>query len=287
MPSTTASLQLSFFPVVQPEKEGLYLPPVIRQAMDMGAALVVSVSGGKDSDAMLVATVKAYRAMGWSGPIFALFCDLGRIEWAGALEHIRSRCDRLGVRLVVVKRPQGGLVDRWRQRFEAIAAKQSGGDSGGEKVGNAPLWSSSQHRYCTSELKEGQADKALRSHSLVICALGIRKEESSNRAKKPGVWVRPGPTTKALKEPAGMSLAAERERWAADALSSWVETGRKGRLALNWLPIFRWPLQRVWEELGVSLDELERRQRLFGKGQYVEALDGFPGHWATFRATPG
>jgi tRNA(Ile)-lysidine synthase TilS/MesJ len=80
--------------------------------MAMGAALVVSVSSGKDSDAMLVATVKAYRAMGWSGPIFALFCDLARIEWARALEHIRCRCDRLGVRLVVVKRPQGGLVDR-------------------------------------------------------------------------------------------------------------------------------------------------------------------------------
>ena len=298
--------------MAQPELEGLYLPPVIRQAMAMGAALVISVSGGKDSDAMLVATVKVYRAMGWSGPIFALFCDLGRIEWAGALEHIRSRCDRLGVRLVVVKRPQGGLVDRWRQRFEAIAAKQDSDGSGGgggekvgdtplwsssqhryctshlkeqqadkviRKIGNAPLWSSSQHRYCTSELKEGQADKALRSHSLVICALGIRKEESSNRAKKPGVWVRPGPTTKTLKEPAGMSLATEREQWAADALSSWVETGRKGRLALNWLPIFRWPLQRVWEELGVSLDELERRQQLFGNGQYVEALDGFPGHW--------
>jgi 3'-phosphoadenosine 5'-phosphosulfate sulfotransferase (PAPS reductase)/FAD synthetase len=216
--------------------------------MAMGAALVISVSGGKDSDAMLVATVKVYRAMGWSGPIFALFCDLGRIEWAGALEHIRSRCDRLGVRLVVVKRPQGGLVDRWRQRFEAIAAKQDsdGSGGGGEKVGNAPLWSSSQHRYCTSELKEGQADKALRSHSLVICALGIRKEESSNRAKKPGVWVRPGPTTKTLKEPAGMSLAGEREQWAADALSNWVEKGLKGRLALNWLPIFHWPLQRVW-----------------------------------------
>lgn len=278
MTSTTASLQLSLFPVAQPKTEGLYLPPVIQQAMDMGAALVVSVSGGKDSDAMLVATVKAYRAMGWSGPIFALFCDLGRIEWAGALEHIRSRCDRLGVRLVVVKRPQGGLVDRWRQRFETIAAKQDS-DGSGEKVGNAPLWSSSQHRYCTSELKEGQADKALRSHSLVICALGIRKEESSSRAKKPGVWVRPGPTTKALKEPAGMTLAGEREQWAADALSSWVEKGRKGRLALNWLPIFHWPLQRVWDELGVSLDELEQRQQLFGKGQYVEALDGFSGHW--------
>jgi 3'-phosphoadenosine 5'-phosphosulfate sulfotransferase (PAPS reductase)/FAD synthetase len=278
MASTTASLQLSFFPVAQPEPEGLYLPPVIQQAMDMGAALVISVSGGKDSDAMLVATVKAYRAMGWSGPIFALFCDLGRIEWAGALEHIRSRCDRLGVRLVVVKRPQGGLVDRWRQRFEAIAAKP-GADTNSEKIGNAPLWSSSQHRYCTSELKEGQADKALRSHSLVICALGIRKEESSNRAKKPGVWVRPGPTTKALKEPAGMTLAGEREQWATDALSSWLEAGRKGRLALNWLPIFRWPLQRVWEELGVSLDELEQRQQLFGEGKYYEALDGFPGHW--------
>lgn len=299
--------QISLFPE-QREKESLYLPPVIRQAMDMGAALVISVSGGKDSDAMLVATVNAYREMGWSGPIFALFCDLGRIEWAGALEHIRSRCDRLGVRLVTVKRPQGGLVDRWRQRFEAIAAKP-GADTNSEKVGdtplwsssqnryctshlkeqqadkvlrkigNAPLWSSSQHRYCTSELKEGQADKALRSHSLVICAIGIRKEESSNRAKKPGVWVRPGPTTKALKEPAGMSVAGEREQWATDALSSWVESGRKGRLALNWLPIFRWPLQRVWEELGVSLVELERRQRLFGEGNYYAALDGFPGHW--------
>lgn len=183
--------QISLFPEPR-EKASLYLPPVIQQAMDMGAALVVSVSGGKDSDAMLETTVKAYREMGWSGPIFALFCDLGRIEWSGALEHIRKRCERLGVRLVTVKRPQGGLVDRWRQRFKAIAAKQVHADGGSEKIGDAPLWSSSQSRFCTSELKEDQADKELRSHSLVVCALGIRKEESSSRAKKPGVWVRPG-----------------------------------------------------------------------------------------------
>ena len=51
-------------------------------------------------------------------------------------------------------------------------------------------------------------------------------------------------------EPSGQEAeglgAPEREQWATDVLSSWVEQGRKGRLALNWLPIFRWPLQRVW-----------------------------------------
>ncbi len=151
------------------------VPAPIARAMELGAALAVSVSGGKDSMVMLRHVTALHRRYGWKGEIYAIFAELGRIEWSGVTEHIRQACDRLGIRLIVVQRQKGGMIDRWRERYETLKAE-----------GNTkPFWSSSAQRYCTSDLKRTPIDAYLRSHQLVVCATGIRAQESASRAKQP------------------------------------------------------------------------------------------------------
>ena len=43
------------------------IPEFIHTIMEQGAALSVSISGGKDSDAMLRFLAKLYQANGWKG----------------------------------------------------------------------------------------------------------------------------------------------------------------------------------------------------------------------------
>ncbi len=46
-----------------------------------GAALVLSVSGGKDSDAMCYHLLDLRQREGWSGEVALIHADLGRAEW--------------------------------------------------------------------------------------------------------------------------------------------------------------------------------------------------------------
>ena len=90
-------------------------------------------------------------------------------------------------------------------------------------VGNdtRPCWPSAAARYCTSDLKRGPISRWLRQTyptGNVICAMGLRAEESPARFKKEGVTVREDCT------------AATRHR-----------------LTLNWLPIHDWALSDVWQ----------------------------------------
>ena len=183
------------------------IPLAIEQAMKMGAALAISISGGKDSDAMLRHLVALHRAEEWKGELFAITADLGRIEWPGTLEHMQATCNQLNIELVVVRRQKGSMIDRWEERrqtlmkqqdMDAIAPEFSSGLRI-QKEGDKPFWSSSAARYCTKELKTAEVDRYLRRFKSVVCAVGIRAEESSSRARKPHYQVRNDITTVALK----------------------------------------------------------------------------------------
>ena len=222
----------------------LVVPDAIRHALERGAALAISVSGGKDSQAMLRAVARHFRERGYRGRLLATHADLGRAEWGGhhptsplnTLRHVRRMCEAEGVELLVVQRAKGDLVDRWRDRLEQLAGQ------------GKPHWSSAASRYCTSDLKREPIDKFLRSlGDLVISAEGIRAGESRNRATKP-CW-----------EP--------RKR---------IET--QTREALTWRPIHEWSEGDVWEALGSSLWDLERRRALYRAGFESLALSGWPGH---------
>lgn len=258
----------------------LEIPPVIRQALEEGAALALSLSGGKDSQAELIRVTEAFRANGWLGPLFAIHAHLGRAEWKETLPFCEKLCADLDLPFVVVSRPQGDLVQEIKDRMEKLAGRdiphwpssasryctsdQKRGPI--DKVLRAPTphWPSSQTRYCTSHHKTNQADKVYREHRVVISAEGVRGQESRDRSKKRAVTLRKSITAKPL---LGMEVG---EAMAARE--------GKQRVAINWYPLFDWTLEEVWNACGTSGADLTRRRELFKAGQEETAMDGWPCH---------
>jgi 3'-phosphoadenosine 5'-phosphosulfate sulfotransferase (PAPS reductase)/FAD synthetase len=194
------SFQLPLFPLDKPPTHDAV------RLLREGAALVLSISGGKDSDAMCHHLIERRAAEGWSGDVVMVHADLGRAEWHNTTEYVHDLARRKGVPLHIVRWTHGDLIDRIWQRYYADPSR--------------PCWPSSKARYCTSDLKRGPISRWIR-HTYpagnIICALGLRAEESSTRAKKQIVTVREDCTAPTL-----------------------------NRLTLNWLPIHGWTTQDVW-----------------------------------------
>ena len=75
----------------------VFLPPEIDAALKNGAALAISISGGKDSQAMLIALTRLYQPSGWTGPLFAIHAHLGRAEWPQSLGMCQKMADDAGI----------------------------------------------------------------------------------------------------------------------------------------------------------------------------------------------
>lgn len=221
--------------VVTPD---VVLPPSVERQLAAGAVLAVSISGGKDSQAMLNALIALHKTRGWRGEIFAIHADLGRIEWPQTAGHVERIASEAGVRLVVVRRADGrGMIEHWRARAERLKAR-----------GKRPRpWSDAKNRFCTSDLKRDPIDSYLRRYSRVVCAVGIRAQESSARARQPEWRVR-----------------------------SRIDNSQ--RTALDWHPILHWRLPDVLRACGTSFIELRDRQALYRNGNVQAALDGWPMH---------
>lgn len=257
----------------------LLIPPVVSSALARGAALCISVSGGKDSCAMLRALVTEHRHAGWPGELIAAHAHLGRAEWPQTLPFITRLCADLEVPLVTVSRPQGDLVTEIRARMEKLrgtdkphwpsaASRYCTSDQKRtqlDKVLRSP-WPSATQRYCTADQKRDQLLKLHRGHDLVIAAMGMRAQESAARRKQPVVAIQPRVTSKALRD-----LSPEQ------ALTEW----RPGqRLALDWRAIHDWTLDDVWESIGTSAADLHYRRSLYRLGHEEDAFDGWPAHIA-------
>ncbi len=128
-------------------------------------------------------------------------------------------------------------------------------------------------------MKTAEVDRYLRRFNAVVCAVGIRAEESSSRAKKPHFQMRNDITTATLKASRGLN-ADQHEEWAATAIARWVESNFKGRLALTWNAVLDWPIEKVWESLGTSVEALEQRRAFYRSESFTAALRGWPAHWA-------
>jgi 3'-phosphoadenosine 5'-phosphosulfate sulfotransferase (PAPS reductase)/FAD synthetase len=235
------------------------LPAEVHAALIEGAALVVSISGGKDSQAMFESVVALWREHRFTGDIVAVHADLGRIEWHESLEHCRAQAARLGVELHVVKANQsnGDMLERWRDRRAKLDA---------EGRTDEPHWSSSKARYCTSDMKRNPIDTFLRRYALVVSCEGVAAYESPARALKPALEVRKQITAAALKRLSPAQALAARK------------SGE--RLAFNWRPVHDWSLADVWQACGTSVEDVDRRRELFRAGFEGEALAGFTAHAA-------
>jgi 3'-phosphoadenosine 5'-phosphosulfate sulfotransferase (PAPS reductase)/FAD synthetase len=170
-------------------------------------------SGGKDSQAMLTYVIGVADSQGYPRErITVTHSDLGRVEWKGTTDLAREQAAHYGLAFIVVKRPQGDLLDHAR------------------KLGKFP---SATQRFCTSDHKRAQLAKPVtaahkawiaqgnRGTFRVLECLGMRAQESSGRAK--------------------LAPVSRSER-----LST------KNRETTTWLPIHAWKVEKVWETIRTS-----------------------------------
>lgn len=122
--------------------------------------VIVSFSGGKDSQACLIQACKEFGAEN----IEAVFCDTGW-EHHFTYEHVKNVTDSLNVRLVTLKSKIGGFENLCR-RMKWIP--------------------DTTHRMCTVQLKiQPMIDYVLTHDEDLIIIQGIRAAESAARSKMP------------------------------------------------------------------------------------------------------
>jgi 3'-phosphoadenosine 5'-phosphosulfate sulfotransferase (PAPS reductase)/FAD synthetase len=142
-------------------------PSQILDLIQRNSLFVINHSGGRDSQAMRL-FVRRYVP---AEQILNIHADLGEVEWAGAVSHIRATTDGEPLRICKARRTLLQMV---------------------EERGMFP---SPQQRQCTSDLKRGPIEKLIRevtrerqalgveSWGLVVNCMGMRAQESSGRAK--------------------------------------------------------------------------------------------------------
>lgn len=243
--------QLSLFDAIDlvtgSGKTELCLPREIEQQLDRGAALAISISGGKDSQAMIGALVALHASRGWTGDIFCIHADLGRIEWRQTPGHVAKLAADAGLELVTVRRFNGqDMIDRWVAQGEKHQAQGK----------QARPWSDAGNRFCTSDMKRDPIDNYLRRFSNVVCAVGIRREEGAGRKNKAG-------------QPIGRAAAPE---WAPRRINNTVRT------ATTWHPLLYWTVEDVLQACGHSQADLTARREQYAAGLVAESLDGWSLH---------
>lgn len=207
--------QLSMFH--DPTRVKGYMPPEIGEALNNGAALIISVSGGKDSDCMALELAAARDHYGWAGPMALIHADVGRMEWKQSIGHCERLAQRLGVELFVVRHAKRDLLDGIHHRMEVRP--------------DVPPFPSSAARWCTSDFKRAVIDKWLRNNipdgENAVCTIGYRREESTSREKK--------------------DCFDPREDASAPT---------KNRYVFDWHPLLEYTEEEVWSVIGYTMDEL-------------------------------
>ena len=121
--------------------------------------VVVSYSGGKDSQASLIWAISTYGV----DNVVAVFCDTGW-EHESTYKHIEATVKKLSVELIIVSsKKYDGMID--------LAVKKK-------------RFPSTKARFCTSELKsKPMIDWVLDQKEHLLIIQGIRRSESASRSK--------------------------------------------------------------------------------------------------------
>lgn len=195
-------------PAALPDLPALQLDAEILAMLDRGAPIALSVSGGKDSDAM-VYSIRAYLAeTGRTNRLYLIHADLGRAELKDTPAHVQELFNRTGIPLSIVAHSKFDLLDGIRHRMATRP--------------DVPPWPSAKNRQCTSDWKRGPISRWIRNTfptGEVICAMGLRADESPARAKRPVSKLR------------------------ADCCASF-------RTVIDWNPIHRATIAQVWNAIG-------------------------------------
>ncbi len=161
------------------------ITPDVIATLQAGAWVVFNLSGGKDSTAAMAAVNLYLDLVGHPRQRrMAIHADLGRAEWDSTPATVEAIAAAAGVPLTVVRRAAGDLVDRWIQRFESGKRRYEAL----ETYNLIGPWSSASLKFCQSEMKIATIGpaiaRALRGEQ-VISVVGIRRDESHNRAQTP------------------------------------------------------------------------------------------------------
>jgi 3'-phosphoadenosine 5'-phosphosulfate sulfotransferase (PAPS reductase)/FAD synthetase len=217
--------------------------------------IVVSTSGGKDSQVALDVVVTEARRLGILDRVTAVHADLGADEWQGTTDLVRMQAQHYGVPLVICSRIGQLKSDRPGKLYETgdtfgdlhdYVRRRKQAHVRGDQA-SKPAWYSPAIRYCTSEFKRSPIRAATQQlisawrertglHSRacrVLSVQGLRADESSRRAKRVPFEL-----------DAAFSTGG-REAWSASTGSP-LKTKRGGREVWTWLPIHRWSSTDVW-----------------------------------------
>jgi len=178
------------------------------------SAIVISISGGKDSQTIMGVVMRMVREQSYGGTVIAIHADTGA-EWPQSLPHCRMLCEHYGIELRVAI-PFRALPAHIERRCKMMAVQTPRGKPG---------WPSPAQRYCTSDCKRGPIQKVVRqqwpaktSGESILCVTGERRQESPHRAKL------------AELEPDTCLTAG-------------------GRVATKWRPILNYRLEDVWSHI--------------------------------------
>jgi 3'-phosphoadenosine 5'-phosphosulfate sulfotransferase (PAPS reductase)/FAD synthetase len=188
---------------------------------DPGVLFVLSHSGGKDSQAMMIDVL----AQGIPAARLLVVHATFEEEWAGALELAQKQAQDAGVAFRVA-RPifKDGATKGFINMVERSAATRPG----------VPPFPSVNQRRCTSELKVGPIEVVIRQYAKakrftrIVSCEGIRAAESEDRRKRVPFIERTGKH---------------------DGLA------RAGRRAWTWYPIFHLTTAQVFETIAQAGQE--------------------------------
>ena len=161
---------------------GVLLDERIAGMLARNAAVAFGVSGGKDGCAGAFAVWEHLDRIGHTGPRCLVHSDLGSVEWDDSMPTCERLARALDAELVIVRRPQGGMMERWRQRWTDNVRRYA-------TLSCVKLilpWSTPDMRFCTSELKIAQINRGLVERwpgREIVSAAGIRRQESRQRQR--------------------------------------------------------------------------------------------------------
>jgi 3'-phosphoadenosine 5'-phosphosulfate sulfotransferase (PAPS reductase)/FAD synthetase len=159
--------------------------PSVDELIQAGALFVANHSGGKDSQAMLIALLEQVPRQ----QLVVVHASLGEVEWPGALEHAQKQATDAGLPFLVASANKT-LFEMVERRFATRPGP------------NSPCWPSAANRQCTSDLKRDPIMREVRrfagsnGFSTVVTCLGIRAQESPRRARKAGLSLNTRGTTR-------------------------------------------------------------------------------------------
>lgn len=178
-------MQVQLFQHPRPRLDrGVATTPEVDALLAAGAPVASGVSGGKDSCLLALRVQEHLDAIGHHGPRVLVHADLGRVEWKDSILTCQRLADRLGLELLVVRRPSGDMMDRWLSRWSGNVERY-------QTLSCVKLispWSSSTARFCTSELKVQPICRELTRRfrgTTILNAVGIRRQESEGRKLAP------------------------------------------------------------------------------------------------------